>query len=34
MIDHYSLILGIYIGMTIILVGYGFITFITNRKEK
>lgn len=34
MIDHYSLILGIYIGMTIILVGDGFITFIINRKEK
>ncbi len=34
MIDRYSLILGIYIGMTIILVGYGFITFIINRKEK
>ena len=27
MIDHYSLILGIYIGMAIILIGYGIITF-------
>ena len=34
MIDHYSLILGIYIGMAIILIGYSFITFIIDRKEK
>lgn len=34
MIDYYSLILGIYIGMGIILIGYGFITFIINGKEK
>ena len=34
MIDHYSLILGIYIGMGIILVGCGLITFIWYIKEK
>lgn len=34
MIDHYSLILGIYIGMGIILIGYGLVDFIENRKEK
>lgn len=33
MIDHYSLILGIYIGMGIILIGYGIITFILKGKK-
>ena len=34
MIDRYSLILGIYIGMGIILIGCGLITFIWYAKEK
>lgn len=32
MIDYYSLILGIYIGMGIILIGYELIAFILERE--